>query len=125
MITKFQQSWRLFKASFTITFRYPKLLWFPILTTIMTAFIALFFLSAMAIPLVIHHTGYHLDQKEHWLALKDYYLAAPASHAGNAAPVAPASGTVIHPPIGHPIGGRGSLWRAVFLLPIYFVSMFL
>ena len=61
MITKFQRSWQLFKASITLTFRYPKLLWFPFLTTIMTAFIALFFLSAMAIPVVLHHTGYHLD----------------------------------------------------------------
>ncbi len=63
MTTKFQHSWQLFKASVSVTFQYPKLLWFPVLTTIMTAFIALFFLSAMAIPLVIHHTGYHLDQK--------------------------------------------------------------
>ncbi len=125
MITKFQRSWELFKASITITFRYPKLLWFPFLTTIMTAFIALFFLSAMAIPLVIHHTGYHLDQKEHWLALKDYYLPAQPANTAAAAPVAQANGTVIHPPVGHPIASRDSLWRAVFLLPVYFVSMFL
>jgi hypothetical protein len=125
MITKFQRSWQLFKASITLTFRYPKLLWFPFLTTIMTAFIALFFLSAMAIPVVLHHTGYHLDQKEHWLALKDHYLPAPAVHTGNVAPVAPSPGAVINPPISHPIAGRGSLWRSVFLLPIYLISMFL
>ncbi len=78
MITKFQQSLQLFKASIGVTFRHPKLLWFPILTTLLTAFIAMFFLSVMALPVVLHHTGYHLDQKEHWMALKDYYLPAPA-----------------------------------------------
>ena len=40
MITRFKRSWELFKASITVTLRYRKLLWFPILTTFATAFIA-------------------------------------------------------------------------------------
>jgi hypothetical protein len=78
MMTKFQQSWQLFKASITVTLRFRKLLWFPILTTIFTAFIAIFFISAMALPVVFHHTGYHINQKEHWEALKNDYFPEPA-----------------------------------------------
>jgi hypothetical protein len=48
----------------TATLRYRKLLWFPILTTLLTASIALFFLSAMAIPVVLHPTGYATSENE-------------------------------------------------------------
>ena len=53
MTTKFQHSWELFKASVSVTFQYPKLLLFPVLTTILTAFIALFFFAAIALPAVL------------------------------------------------------------------------
>jgi hypothetical protein len=134
MITKFQQSWQLFKTSVTVTFRYPKLLWFPVLTTLMTAFIALFFISAMALPLVLHHTGYSLDQKQHWVALKDYYLPAPAVQPKPRAANVGATDYLkmiftgkyaAADKTGQPVVRRGLPWGSLCLLLIYFVSMFL
>jgi hypothetical protein len=69
MMAKFENSWRLFKASITVTFKYRKLLWFPILVAILTGLIALFFLSAMVLPALAAH---------HWLALKNYAAPTPA-----------------------------------------------
>jgi hypothetical protein len=134
MITKFKQSWELFKASIVVTFRYPKLLLFPVLTTFMTAFIALFFFSALALPVVFRDTGYHIYQPQHWVALKDYY-----------SPQASAQPKVSHPAVGTyevgststvssatrsakanpPVIARGNPWFSIFLLPLYLVSMFL
>jgi hypothetical protein len=133
MITKFKQSWELFKASISVTLRYRKLLWFPVLTTFLTAFIALFFLSAMALPLVLHHTGYHLNQQQHWVALKHYYLPEPAVQPK---PQPPASASVLlrilltgHSAAAdksaHPAATHGFPWGSLCLLAVYFVSMFL
>jgi hypothetical protein len=134
MITKFQQSWELFKASIKVTFRYPKLLWFPVVTTILTAFIALVFLSAMSLPVVLHHTGYHLNQKEHWLALKDYYLPAPPVHPKTAHPGAGVSEALRRlatgrsaaaDKAGDPAAEGRFLWGPLCVFAVYFVSMFL
>ena len=143
MKTKFQQSWQIFKASIVATMRYPKLLWFPFLTTVLTGLIALIFLSAVLVPLVLHHTGYHLDQKQHWVALKDYYFqdsssttskpadaaagaaGAPKSDAGAAAGPSKGDnspGKVIS--IGRTIKVR-HVWNSALLFVVYFVSMFL
>jgi hypothetical protein len=134
MITKFKQSWQLFKASITVTLKHRKLLWFPVLTVIATCMIALFFLSAMAIPIVLHDTGYHLNQKKHWLALKDHYLPAPAAQPKPRDPAAGASqplrllftgrSTAVDES-GHPVAAQGFPWGSLCLLVIYFVSMFL
>jgi hypothetical protein len=134
MMTKFDQSWRLFKASITVTLRYRKLLWFPVLTAFLTALIALFFLSAMALPVVLHHTGYHLSQKEHWVALKDYYLPAPAVQPKSGDPAAGTTEAlsvlvtghaVAVDESGHPTAAQGLPWASLGLLVIYFASMFL
>jgi Family of unknown function (DUF6159) len=134
MITKFKQSWQLFKASIIVTLRYRKLLLFPVLTTFLTAFIALFFLSAMALPVVLHHTGYHLNQKQHWVALKDYYLPAPAVQPKSHDPAAGASEALsilltgrssATDKSGQPVASHGFPWGSLCLLVIYFVSMFL
>jgi len=134
MITKFKQSWQLFKASITVTLRYRKLLWFPVLTTCLTAFIALFFLSAMALPVVLHHTGYHLNQKQHWVALKDYYLPAPAVQPKSPNPAAGASlalstlltgRSTAADKSGQPATAHGFPWGSLCFLVIYFVSMFM
>jgi hypothetical protein len=133
MITRFKQSWELFKASITVTLRYRKLLWFPILTTVLTAFIALFFLSAMALPVVLHRTGYQVQQPQHWAALKEYYLPAPAEpKSRDSAAIAKQSLNVLF--TGRPASVEktgdsgyafgvplGSLWLPV----LYLFSMFL
>jgi hypothetical protein len=107
MITKFKNSWQLFKVSLAVTLRYRKLLWFPILTTLLTAIIALFFLSAMAIPVVLHPTGDHLNQGQRWAALADYYLPASATQ-----------------PQSHLLARRDFRSGWLFLLVLYFVAMF-
>ena len=130
MITKFKQSWQLFKASITVTLRHRKLLWFPVLTTLLTAFIALFFLSAVALPMVLHPTGYHLNQEQHWVALKDYYFPTPATQpeSPTPTPAAGASGALsvlLTGQSGHSATAHGFPWGSLFLLVVYFVSMFL
>jgi hypothetical protein len=128
MITKFKQSWQLFKASIAVTLRHRKLLWFPVLTTLLTAFIALFFLSAVALPMVLHPTGYHLNQEQHWVALKDYYFPTPATQPESPAPAAGASqalSTLLTGQSGHPTAAHGFPWGSLVLLVVYFVSMFL
>ena len=134
MITKFKQSWQLFKASINVTLRHRKLLWFPVLTTCLTALIALFFLSAMALPVVLHHTGYHLNQKEHWVALKDYYLPEPANPPKSQDSANGASGALATlltgksaaaGASGQPAAARVSPWGSLCLLVLYFISMFL
>jgi Family of unknown function (DUF6159) len=134
MNTKFVQSWQIFKASITATLRYPKLLWFPVLTTLMTGFIALFFFSALLLPMVLQHTGYAITQKEHWEVLQSYYFPVPAVPTqGRVSPIrAPDVMKVLV--TGQPVG-RGeagsvgmapeSVGRSLLLLVAYFVSMFL
>ena len=134
MTTKFKQSWQLFKASITVTLRHRKLLWFPVLTTCRTALIALFFLSAMALPVVLHPPGYRLNQKEHWVALKDLCLPTPANQPksqDSAVSASKALSTLLTGksaaagPSGQPAAARGFSWGSLGLLAIYFVSMFL
>ena len=134
MTTKFKQSWQLFKASIAITLRHRKLLWFPVLTTVMTTCIGLFFLSAMALPVVLHHTGYHLNEKQHWVALKHYYLPEPAVQPKHPDPSATASEGLRVLLTGRPATADKSRyhlaasrfpWISLYLAPIYFVSMFL
>jgi hypothetical protein len=65
-----RQSWQLLKASMNVMLRNRKLFWFAILGLLLSTLMTLFFLA----PIVLHPTGYHLDQKEHWLALKKNFV---------------------------------------------------
>ena len=134
MITKFAQSWRLLKASVKVTLRHRKLLWFPVLTAVSTTFIALFFLSAMALPVVLQHTGYRLNQAQHWLALKDKYFpysgaptqaGDPSAAASSALKALVTGGSGATDPGGHPVAARRFSWSSLLLLPMYFASMVL
>jgi hypothetical protein len=132
MIAKFKRSWELFKASVTVTLRHRKLLWFPVLTGCLTTVIALVFRSAMALPVALHHTGYRLTQKEHWVALKDYYLprqaaipTSPDVRASDALrtlltgrPAAPSQPR-------QPVPAWRLTWGSAAVVVIYFGSMFL
>jgi Family of unknown function (DUF6159) len=89
-----QQSWQLLKASVNVMLRNRKLFWFAILGVLLSTLMALFFLA----PIALHPTGYHLDQKEHWLALKKNFL----------------------PLVEHP-----SPLISLYLLAVYFGTMFL
>ncbi len=129
-MNRFQHSWQLFKASIRITLIHRKLLWFPVLTTLMTGVIALFFMSAMALPIVFHETGYHLNQRQHWVALKDYYITQPAHQAGNHAPRSALAALLGNRGAnqeqnGQQAAGRGVPWVSACFIGIYFLSMFL
>ena len=115
MITKFKQSWQLFKASIAVTLKNRKLLWFPVLSTFLTALIALFFLAPVVIPVVQHQTGYHPNQMKHWQALCDYYLPEAVINAKLQHRAA-----MLNAPVAHI-----SPLVAAYLPVVYFVSMFL
>jgi hypothetical protein len=131
MMTRFHQSWQLFKASIVVTFQHRKLLWFPLLSTLLTGVIALFFLSAMALPLMFHDTGYPISQKQHWVALGKYYFPpeSPAP-AGRFVRVADAQAPATRnandaaSPDGSSVHGGATLWWCG-VPAIYLVSMFL
>ncbi len=134
MIAKFKSSWQLFKASIAVTLRHRKLLLFPVLTTCLTTLIALFFLSAMALPVVLYHTGYRLDQREHWAALSNHYAPQRAHHtqprdpASNASEALSGLLTDLSAAVGQPGqtgAAHGFPWASLALLVLYFVSMFL
>jgi hypothetical protein len=104
------------------------------LTTVLTAFIALFFFSALLLPVVLHHTGYSITQKQHWEALQNYYFPAPVVPPSGHAPPARARDVFKVLVTGQPVGaGQAettlttptSIRRSLVLLAIYFVSMFL
>ena len=112
MNSKLLLNWQIFKASVQVTFRHPKLLWFPVLTTLFTAIIALFFLAVIFMPVTLMPNGYPLSDVEHWKTVVGNFHTAwnqPHDHAaaGNQAPVNALPGGMF------------------YLLPLYFLSMFL
>jgi hypothetical protein len=112
MTSKLIHSWQIFKASIQVTFRHPKLLWFPFLTTVFTGIIALFFLTAIFMPIIFVPNGYPLTDAQHWKALMGNYPLHPV-HQHVPAASQNQSITSALP------GG------VFFLLPLYLVSMFL
>ncbi|HEX4119245.1 MAG TPA: DUF6159 family protein [Verrucomicrobiae bacterium] len=133
MNKKFTVSWQLFRASATIVFRHPKLLCFPLVITLLTSVIALVFISAMALPMVLHDTGYHITQKQHWEALENLYFPKPVVVPKYQPPTSlrNALSRII---TGHPTSTAGpgnsmaphpSFWNSVWVLPLYLGSMFL
>lgn len=73
MMTKIENSWRLFKTSIAVTLKHRKLLWFPFLITLATGFIAIFFLSAMAIPMFVLRL---IPAPQHWPTWKGTVVPA-------------------------------------------------
>jgi hypothetical protein len=122
MITKLKHSWEIFKASITLTFRHRKLLWFPFLNTVFTAVIAVFFLSAMALPMALKDTGYSFTQPEHWEVLMQRYGLNNHDHPALKVGPTAAGIPMITQKNGVPIK---SPWPVLILLPVYFISMFL
>jgi hypothetical protein len=112
MTSKLIHSWQIFKASIQMTFQHPKLLWFPFLTTLFTGIIALFFLTAIFMPIIFVPNGYPFTDAQHWKTLMGNYPLHPVHQH---VPAASENQTI-----------TGSLPGGVFfLLPLYFVSMFL
>ena len=83
IVEKFSRSWQLFRASVSVLQQNPKLMVFPVVTTVFTAVILLFFMS----PLALQPTGYRYTQPQHWQAVWESVFQ------GDSAPVDPSSGT--------------------------------
>ncbi len=122
MKTRFQQSWQLFKTSIHVTFRYPKLLWFPALTTFLTLLIALFFLTAIAVPLALQNTGYRFTQKQHWVTVVERNF--PGTIGPRKSGIVTESSVESRAAAASADKMRGAK-VSLAMLPIYFISMFL
>ncbi len=99
-MNKFERSWTLFKSSLNVIVKNKELLIFPIVTSLATIVIFLFFFA----PAVLWPTGHSYFSAEHWHALSGMYFQ-PAKVRG-------------HDGFGPtPLAGA-------YLVFLYFVSMF-
>ncbi|HWC61625.1 MAG TPA: DUF6159 family protein [Verrucomicrobiae bacterium] len=74
-MNRFERSWTLFKSSLNVIIRNKELLIFPIVTTIATVVIFLFFFA----PAALYPTGHSYVSAEHWQALAGKYFRATGS----------------------------------------------
>jgi hypothetical protein len=80
-MSKFQRSWALFKCSLRVLRENPKLLLFPIVVSILTCVIALFFIA----PLAFWNTGHTFLEAEHWKIVGNH-LGSWSERTGGAHP---------------------------------------
>ena len=122
MKTRILQSWQLFKTSIDVTFRYPKLLCFPALTGFLTLLIALFFLTAIAVPLALQDTGYSFTQKQHWETVLERNFPGTIGPAKSGI----VTDSSVPSQAGESTAHHMQTTKApLVMIPIYFVSMFL
>ncbi len=119
MITRFQRSWQLFKASVAVTFSHRKLLLFPFITTCLTLVIALVFFSAVAGPAVLWSTRHPAGGNRPSVSLEQSDTTPKADAAAQASHK---HGNRFSSEFGESI--KSTAGRIV-LLAIYLVSMFL
>lgn len=108
--SRLSNSWSLFKKSLAVMGAHPKLLFFPAMIFVFTLGILLFFLA----PVVLQPTGHHLTESAHWSAVADSVFTKESLEAQSANP-------------GDRSHERLALTpkAMVYVLVIYFVSMFL
>jgi len=75
-MNKFERSWMLFKSSLNVILRNKELLIFPIVTSVATIVIFLFFFA----PAALWPTGYSYFSPDHWRALYHVYFQAYPYH---------------------------------------------
>jgi len=100
---KFQRSWLLFKSSISVITRNKQLLLFPIVISVLTLVIILFF----AAPAALWPTGHSYTSLEHWQAIGATFFRV-SSHATNSSET-----TFTYSPTA-----------IAYLVFLYFVSMF-
>lgn len=101
-MNRFQRSWFLFKTSFGVIAKHPRLLVFPILVFLLT----LLMLGVFVVPVALHPTGHSYFSREHWEALSQHYFHSKRN----------------------PSGGHTTTWTGLslgYFVGIYFASMFL
>jgi hypothetical protein len=100
---KFKSTWKLVRQSFAILMQEKKLLFFPVVTSVLTVFIFLFFIA----PIPFQPTGHSIAELEHWEVVANRILRADLSQVESGAPLTLDS------------------WFLSYLVLLYLVSMFL
>ena len=86
-MNRFERSWSLFRSSLAVILRNKELLIFPVITSIASVVVFLFFFA----PAVLWPTGHSYLTAEHWHALADKYFTKtgqPGPHEFSLSPVA-------------------------------------
>ncbi len=109
-MSKFQATWKLVRQSLVVLKREKKLLFFPVVTSVLTLFIFLFFLA----PIALQPTGYSYLHEDHWEAVAESLLSGELPRAEAVA-------------AGEWTGEEVELrsWFLGYLVLLYLVSMFL
>ena len=110
-MSKFTRSWLLFKSSISVIARNKELLVFPIVISVLSLIIILFFVA----PVALWPTGHAYTSFEHWQTVGNMFftISDNVSHAGRATYVSHSSGITYSPA------------AVAYLVLLYFVSMFL
>jgi hypothetical protein len=112
---KLESTWKLVRQSFAVLMQEKRLLFFPVVTSILTIFILLFFMA----PIAFQPTGHSYLQQGHWEAVAESMLQGelPRIDSGE-----PAPGTAPR------WAGKDlelDTWFLGYLTVLYLVSMFL
>ncbi len=110
-MSKFTRSWLLFKSSISVIARNKELLVFPIVISVLSLIIILFFVA----PVALWPTGHSYTSFEHWQTIGNMFftIAGNMTHAGRATYVSHTGGFTYSP------------GAVAYLVLLYFVSMFL
>src|SRR5262249_47237471 len=101
---KFTRSWLLFKSSLSVIAQNKQLLLFPIVISVLSVVIILFFVA----PALFWPTGYSYTSAEHWQAIGNTFFTTSANLSGR---------STVH--------FTGSPAATAYVVLVYFVSMFL
>src|SRR5579859_4599637 len=112
-MSKFTRSWLLFKSSISVIARNKELLVFPIVISVLSVVIILFFVA----PVALWPTGHSYTSLEHWQAIGSTFFTvsdnAASTHMGRTASFSHTGGITYSPA------------AIAYLVLLYFVSMFL
>jgi hypothetical protein len=101
---KFTRSWLLFKSSISVIARNKQLLIFPVVISVLTIVIILFFVA----PALLWPTGHAYSSPEHWQAIAGNFFTVSSGFSGRS-----------------DVHFTGSPGATAYVVLLYFVSMFL
>src|SRR5215510_8055260 len=101
---QFTRSWLLFKSSISVIARNKTLLLFPVVISVLTVIIILFFVA----PALLWPTGHAYTSVEHWQAIGSKFITVSSSFSGR-----------------NDIRFIESPGATAYVILLYFVSMFL
>jgi len=125
-VRRLQTSWAIFRRSLEVLRKNKKLLLFPALASVCTLGVFLFFFA----PVALQPTGYSYTDVEHWKAVGSSLLSGSLRAEMQATDdvadeaVTPNAAEKSRTP-GTSLTSALSKWALVFLVPLYFTSIFL